>query len=130
MLPNLVIRLVVGTFMVVHSFGMLWAYDVFVKGLSGYKTTIVFFNSEFFIMGASLIPFIEFAIGLLVLLGVYFKRAVVVCSIVLFIHLVWDFSKTSITHQFLITMSFIMTLYLMYVIFLKPKERTKPFRQL
>lgn len=130
MLPSLVLRLVVGSFMVAHSVGMLWAYDAFVKELSGYVVTNAFLDNEFFVLGASLTPFIEFAIGLLLLLGVYFKRAVVICSILLFIHLLLDFSKTSITHHLMIITSFVMTLYMMFLIFIKQKETAKPFSQL
>lgn len=127
MFPLLVLRLVVGSFMLIHSSMMLWSYETFVKDLSLNISNSTMALKELLIMVTSLIPFAEFAIGLMLVFGIFYKRALAICAFLLLAHMVSNFSERSFIDAFFIVISLVTTLVLILSAFTKNNDRDNYF---
>ncbi len=130
MLPHLVIKLVVGSFMLVHSLFMLMTYDTFLRELRGSITVDSYLRHEFFLTVVSLVPFLEFTIGLMIIVGIYYRNAVLFCSVLLLFHLIFDLANLSVINQIFMIVSFVMSLVILFNLFTQqsiPNKRYKHF---
>ena len=130
MLPHLVLKLVVGSFMLVHSLFMLMTYDTFLRELRDSITADSYLSNEFFLTVVSLVPFLEFTIGLMIIVGIYYRNAVLFCSVLLLFHLIFDLADLSLMNQFFIVISFVMSLFILFDLFTQQEMSHTKYRQL
>lgn len=95
-LSHMVIKFVIGFFMIVQSLYNIVTYDVYIKNVESHLTSTVLLSNDFFYLTAPLFPFVEFGLGLMIILEVYFKETVfltvlIFCSTTI-LHMVADYS--------------------------------------
>jgi len=129
-LPHLVLRLVVSLFMIIHSLVMLLSYESFLKLIRDSIGSDSLLSNGFFLTVVSLIPFIEFAVGLMILVRVFYKKAIIVCTLILLLHLLPGFSPSRGLDYFFTTLSFVLSLVLTYAILTKQEPSRNKLKQL
>lgn len=74
-LSHLVLRLVVGSFMLVHAIYSLVMYDVYVIKLKYYLNSLGLMDIELITKTAPLFPFVELVISVLLLTGLWLRKS-------------------------------------------------------
>ena len=74
-LSHLVLRLVVGSFMLVHAIYSLVMYDVYVIKLKYYLNSLGLMDIELITKTAPLFPFVEVVISVLLLTGLWLRKS-------------------------------------------------------
>ncbi len=73
-LSHIVIKFVIGFFMIVQALYNIVTYDAYIKIVKSHLTSTILLNNDFFYLIAPLFPFVEFGLGLMIILEVYFKE--------------------------------------------------------
>ncbi|RMB60448.1 hypothetical protein EAX61_06395 [Dokdonia sinensis] len=76
-LSYLVLRLVVGSYMIGHAIVNVVTYRSYSEKIELFQSGHNIFNNEFFFIAAPLFPFLEFFIGLLIIVSFYYRRALI-----------------------------------------------------
>lgn len=76
-LSYLVLRLVVGSFMLVQAIWNVVQYESYADKLQALSMQHALCNTEFFTISAPLFPFVEFLLGSFLLLSLYYKRVLI-----------------------------------------------------
>jgi hypothetical protein len=74
----LVLRLVVGSSMLVQAIWNVVQYEAYTAKIHVLSMQYAFFNTEFFNISAPLFPFLEFFLGAFVLVSLYYKKVLIV----------------------------------------------------
>lgn len=74
-LSHLVVKLIIGFFMLAQSLYNIATYSSYIPNLESHLTNTSLLNNEFLHAIAPLFPFVEFALGLMIILEVYYKEA-------------------------------------------------------
>lgn len=76
-LSHIVIKFTIGLFMLAQSLYHIVIYDSYISNLEMYFKSIQVLDNNLFYLMAPLFPFIEFALGLMLILEVYYKETLV-----------------------------------------------------
>lgn len=71
----LVLRLVVGSFMLVHALYSIVMFNAYTLRIETYLNNAKLLDNSFFSLAAPLFPFVEFFLGSCVVLGLYYKKS-------------------------------------------------------
>lgn len=92
----MVIKFVIGFFMIVQSLYNIVTFDVYIKNVESHLTSTILLNNDFFYLMAPLFPFIEFGLGFMIILEVYFRETVFLTALFLssttILYLIIDYS--------------------------------------
>lgn len=95
-LSHMVIKFVIGFFMIVQSLYNIVTFDVYIKNVESHLTSTILLNNDFFYLMAPLFPFIEFGLGFMIILEVYFRETVFLTALFLssttILYLIIDYS--------------------------------------
>ncbi|WP_299681379.1 hypothetical protein [uncultured Dokdonia sp.] len=81
-LSHIVIKFLIGLFMLAQSLYHIVIYGMYVSNLGMYLRSTKILNNELFQLIAPLFPFIEFALGLMLILEVYYKETMMITTII------------------------------------------------
>ncbi len=87
-LSHIVIKFAIGLFMLAQSIYHIVIYDSYISKLEVYLKSTEVLDNTLFYLTAPLFPFIEFALGLMLMLEIYYREIIMIvacifCSITL-----------------------------------------------
>jgi hypothetical protein len=81
-LSHIVIKFIIGLFMLAQSLYHIVIYGLYISNLELYLRSTKILDNELFQLIAPLFPFIEFALGLMLILEVYYKETMMITAII------------------------------------------------
>lgn len=95
-LSHIVIKCIVGFFMIAQSLYNIVTYETYISNMKSHLTSTILLNNDFFYLIAPLFPFVEFGLGFMIILEVYFRETVFLSIIFLgsttILYLIVDYS--------------------------------------
>lgn len=73
-LSHIVIKCIVGFFMIAQSLYNIVTYETYISNMKSHLTSTILLNNDFFYLMAPLFPFVEFGLGFMIILEVYFRE--------------------------------------------------------
>lgn len=111
-LSHIIFRFIIGAFMIVQSCINLMSYSSYLSKIEVYLTNAKLFSNEFFSLTAPLFPFLEFTLGAMLILGLYYRKTLILSILLLCGSTIFQFTNYAIEYKILMVLISILAILL------------------